>query len=367
MKRIVALVPNMVGVAPGQRFRIEAWADFLAKAGWQVDFFPFEDARLHEIFYQPGHAPTKAARMVSCYREQLWRVLRMGDVDVVFVYREAALIGPGFLERLAARSDAAFVYDLDDPTFVPYRSLTSGRFAALKFPGKTRSLMGLADRVITVNRLLGDFAAGLGRVVTVIPNVVDVDRYKPAGPTSEPGASLVWSGSRTTVPNLETIAPALRRLQSERPARLRIVCDTAVSLAGVDAETRRFSAENQAADLQGCGIGLVPLTDHPWNRWKSFFKVTQYMAVGLPVVARRLGSNVEMIRDGHNGFLVETQDEWYERLRLLIDDTALRTRMGAAARSTVIDSYSTEVQMPRMVSVFEEVAADRSARQQLSR
>jgi glycosyltransferase involved in cell wall biosynthesis len=97
----------------------------------------------------------------------------------------------------------------------------------------------------------------------------------------------------------------------------------------------------------------VPLNDLPWNPWKFFFKTIQYMALGLPVVARRMGSNAEVIDDGVNGYLVETEEEWLDRLLLLASDAGLRRRLGEAARTTVVERYSVQSQMPRLVSVFE--------------
>ena len=70
-----------------------------------------------------------------------------------------------------------------------------------------------------------------------------------------------------------------------------------------------------------------------------------------------MGSNAEIIEDGVNGFLVETAAEWRDRLRLLIEDADLRQRMGAAARQTVVERFSTQVQMPRVVTIFEQVLA----------
>jgi glycosyltransferase involved in cell wall biosynthesis len=109
------------------------------------------------------------------------------------------------------------------------------------------------------------------------------------------------------------------------------------------------------AELQDCDVGLVPLTDLNWNPWKFFFKTVQYMAVGLPVVARRMGSNVEIIEHGENGFLVESEAEWYDCMRELVTNHDLRRRMGKAARERVVAQYATQSQMPRMVSVFEQV------------
>jgi glycosyltransferase involved in cell wall biosynthesis len=79
------------------------------------------------------------------------------------------------------------------------------------------------------------------------------------------------------------------------------------------------------------------------------------MGVGLPVVARRIGSNSEVIQDGVNGFLVETEEEWFDRLKLLIEDAELRKKMGVAARKTAVENYSIDSQMRRVAEIFGEV------------
>jgi len=136
---------------------------------------------------------------------------------------------------------------------------------------------------------------------------------------------------------------------------LRVIGAGEAKLDGVEAEVRQWSASTEVAELQDCDVGLVPLTDMAWNPWKFFFKTVQYMAVGLPVVARRMGSNVEIIKHGVNGFLVESEKEWYDCMHELVTNHDLRRRMGNAARECVVAQYSTQSQMPRMVSVFEQV------------
>lgn len=356
MSRLIALVPNQPGVAPGQRFRVEAWAEHLRGRGWQVDLYAFEDERLHRVIYEPGRTVEKATALLACFRQQFQRVRRMPACDAVLIYREAAMVGPAVIERLARRVDAPMIFDLDDPTFVPYRSPTSGWWSLLKVPKKTQALFAMADQVIAVNRRIGDYAASFNPSVTIVPNFVDTDWYQPARAVGNAARdsvpTMVWSGSHTTAPNLHTIAPVLRRLQAERRCALRLVCDRSVELAGVVAEERAFSPANQVRDLHDCHIGLLPVNDLPWNQWKSFFKVVQYMAVGLPVVARRIGSNGEMIADGQNGFLVNTDEEWFQRLRTLIDDPDQRAEMGRVARQTVLQEYSATVQLPRIDALF---------------
>lgn len=356
MKRIAALVPDVLGVGMGQGLRIEFWARHLEAAGWKVDFYPFEDAALHEIIHGAGNSAAKVPRLMACYTRRLRLVLDDIPCDLLFLYREAAAFGPALLERLAFRHPVPVVYDLDDPIFVPYRGPNNGWFSLLKFPGKTKSVLRRVDHVIAINGLIGDYAARYNPSVSVIPMFLDTEQFVPAPASPDNGPVRVgWIGSETTMPNLGTIAEPLRRLQARTGAQVRVIGKGGLDLPGVETEVLQWSAATEVADLAACHIGVVPLTDLPWNKWKFNFKTIQYMAVGLPVVARRLASNVEVIEDGVNGFLVETREEWFDRLLTLSTDPQLRRRMGEAARATVVERYSNDAQIPRVLALFDQV------------
>ena len=360
MRRIAALVPYVLGRSPGQRVRIEAWAHYLEQSGWQVDFYPFEDEALRDVLYRPGKRAAKGARMVSCWVRQFRRVMQRPPCDLVFIYREAALAGPALLERIAARWKVPVIFDLDDPVFLPYRSPTNSWFSLLKFSRKTYTIFRLSDRVTTHNRDLADHVAQYAPSVSVIPNFVDTERYQPGTRASDGVVRLVWVGSHGNLPSLVPLAEPLRRLQSRHRAPLRIIGAGQIDLPGVDAEFVPWSASTEIEDLQAGDIGLAPFLDVAWNRWKTPFKALQYMAVGIPVVARRMAAASELVEDGVNGFLVETADEWHDRLQLLVSDEKLRVEMGRAARAAAVEKFSAHVHVPKMLAVFEDVLqADR--------
>jgi glycosyltransferase involved in cell wall biosynthesis len=354
-KTIAALVPNVLGFSPGQRVRIELWAEGLEDAGWRVDFFPFEDDPLHEILYRGGNALGKLGGLSRCYKKQLDVVTNKLSADVVFIYREAALIGPALLERIAAR-DKPVIFDIDDPIFLPYKSPLNNWASLLKFSRKTHNLFRLSTHITAINHLIGDYARGFNPNVTVIPNFIDTAKYFPrkGGDLSSP-VKLIWMGSPSSAKNLLEITAPINRLQDKLNTPLLVVGAGDTELGIRNVEMRGWSAENEVSDLQEGDVGLLPLNNLNWNNWKFFLKCVQYMSVGIPVVARKMGSNGEVIQDGVNGFLVESENDWYEKLRLLVTNHDLREGMGRAARKTVEERFSVKSQMPRVVDIFEKV------------
>jgi len=118
---------------------------------------------------------------------------------------------------------------------------------------------------------------------------------------------------------------------------------------------RLWNVANEMAELQSFDVGIMPLKDSPWDRGKCGFKVLQYMAVGVPSVASPIGANAEIIVDGKNGFLAGSQEEWVEKLALLIKDRGLRRQLGARGRATVEEQYSVQAIAPDLVRVIREV------------
>ena len=356
-KRVAAIVPNILGYSPGQRVRIELWASELEKAGWEVDFFPFEDANLHEVLYSDGNLTRKAVGMARCFQNQLSRINSQLDADIIFIYREASLIGPAILERIAARKRIPIIFDIDDPIFRAYKSPANNWASLLKFSRKTNTIFGLSDQVISINNLIGDYARRFNPNVSVVPNCIDTELYLPKYTDSVHVRSpkLVWIGSQSTMQNLTEVVAPIRELQASARVPLLVIGAGESDIGIADVEFRRWSAETEVRDLQEGDIGILPLNDLPWNNWKFFFKIIQYMAVGIPVVAQHKGSSSEVIEDGVNGFLVRSKEEWFEKLSLLTENIELRRKMGIAARRTVEERFSLKGLGPMVVQLFEEV------------
>jgi glycosyltransferase involved in cell wall biosynthesis len=80
------------------------------------------------------------------------------------------------------------------------------------------------------------------------------------------------------------------------------------------------------------------------------------MAVGIPVVASHTEINATVVEDGVNGYLVKNDDEWVARLSQLLDDAALRNRLGSAGRAVVEQRFALERQAEALGKVLRDVA-----------
>jgi glycosyltransferase involved in cell wall biosynthesis len=341
------------------RYRCTQYFDYLRRNDVECALRPFLSPELFRTLYQRSGHVAKAAQLSLSALRRLRDVAEFARTwfDVVFVQREAALFGPPYVEWFVTRIwKKPMVFDFDDAIFVPYISPTYGRFAALlKFPHKTATNIRLSRHVIAGNNYLADYAKRLNANVTIIPTVVDASQWTPKHAThnTQHALTIGWIGSPTTTQYLKPLLPMLDELSHRHKFTLKIVgANETFSLNGTPVQNERWQLEREIADFQSLDIGMYPITEDEWSVGKSGFKAIQYMAAGVPCVASPVGVNKDIVQDGVNGFLAATPQEWTEKLSLLIEDAALRHRLGAAGRQTVENWYSLQAQAPRLLEIL---------------
>jgi len=350
--RVLCLTPNRLGFAPGQRSSIELWASVLAPAGIEVSFSPFETERLHSILYEAGHHLAKATEMIRGYINRTQLLHDLDEYDAVFIYREAALMGPAILESLIAKKKP-IIYQLDDPLFVPYRSPSNGYLSYLKFFGKIRKIISLSTVVIVNSTQIREYAEQFNKNVWQIPSLINTEKFTYVPMAKMPKRVCVgWSGSSTTLKNLRLVAEPLRNLSDRDICDFHFIGGTEVPVPGIKYTARNWCADTEIEDLRKMQIGLVPLPDVPWNRYKFIMKTAQYMALGIVPVGTPLSSNTEVIQHGENGFLASDDAEWQEYLDLLIHDHSLRDRLSAKAHADADSKYSLVANASKIVNAF---------------
>lgn len=356
--RLLAIAPSVYGTSPGQRFRMEQWEPLLRERGVEITHAPFESEELHALIYKSGNMGRKMRLVAEGLARRFSQMRSLKDYDVIYVFREAALLGPAFFERLIYRSGVPMVFDFDDAVFLSYRSPMNGYLSYLKFASKVKSICRMSAHVMAGNPYLADYAREVNDNVTIIPTTIDTDRYLVKDKNADVAVPTIgWTGSFSTVQHLDTLRPALQRLARQANFRLRVIGTPTYKLEGIDVEAMPWRAATEMQDLDGIDIGVMPLPDDAWSKGKCGLKALQFMALGIPTVCSPVGVNTDIVQDGENGFIAATEDEWVEKLGQLINSPSLRKRLGQAGRQTVEAKYSAKVQAPRVFELLQSVVS----------
>ena len=107
------------------RYRVGQYAPILAQHGIQITMVPFASRKLQTILYQPNQKFAKVIALLASVIQWLPQVLR--KADVVFVQREAALVGPPLMERWLSRR-CPVIFDFDDAIFLVRAGGVNGKF-----------------------------------------------------------------------------------------------------------------------------------------------------------------------------------------------------------------------------------------------
>lgn len=342
----------------GASSRMRSWQYFpvMREAGVHVEVQALiDDATLLDR-YKVG-----SYRLVSVLK---WYALRVAALfgrekfHLLWIEKEALPWVPLWFELILLRR-VPYVLDFDDAVFHNY---DQHRFAVVRrlYGLRLDRLMAKAALVVCGNQYLADRAKSAGaRRVEVLPTVIDLVRYPaPLLPNSLPTnevATIVWIGSPSTAKYLQMLQKPLQLLAQRMNFVFRII-GAEFQIPGVQVECVPWTEATEVACIAACQVGVMPLQDSAWERGKCGYKLIQYMACSLPVVASPIGVNTEIVQHGVNGYLANTTAEWVDALEALLTDSTLRSRMGKAGRQAVEDKYCIQKTGPKMAELLKEAA-----------
>jgi len=272
---------------------------------------------------------------------------KAADFDGVFLHRKILNIFDAFWLRRYSRK---IIYDYDDALM--YSDRKPGRNDRSR-QRRFRRSVELSDLVISGNSYLAEHAQKFNSSVEILPTGLNTRAYKvETKPENDGRIRLVWIGSKSTLKYLAEIKPALEEIGSRfENVVLRIICDDFFDLQNMIVEKHQWHKDTEAADLITSDIGLAPLPDDRFTRGKCGFKILQYAAAGLPVVACPVGVNAEYVRDGVTGFHAINTSQWLDRVSKLIKDEALRKQAGQAGKNNV-QGFDNSVIGKRLVNLI---------------
>ncbi len=354
--RVLGLATYPVEAA-ATRFRMIQFIEPLAAEGVELSVYPFLDSRLYGSLYNRSQWPRTSVGLALASLRRVRELWRARKADVLFVQREAMMFGPPLVEWLTVNlHHCPMVLDLDDATYVSYKSPTYGRLGSmLKWFSKTNDLIRWSRFVTCGNREIAAYVKSKGRPAVVIPTVVDTTQFRPLAERRGTAVPVIgWVGTHSTFPYVKTIFPVLERLARDYAFRLRLVGtgEDNVAIPGVEVENLPWKLDREIADFQSLDIGLYPIVEDNWSVGKSCFKAVQYMAVGVPFVLSPVGACQEIAEPQQTHFVARTEEDWYTHLSRLLGDESLRRRMGESGRTYAVKHYSIEAHVPKLAEVL---------------
>jgi glycosyltransferase involved in cell wall biosynthesis len=335
------------------RLRLLQYLPFLEAEGFKVTVSSlFDDEYLDQLYQHGKRAPF---RIMMLYLRRLVVLLSAFRYDMIWIEKEIFPYMPALAERVLRLLGKRYVVDFDDAIFHNY-DLSGNPVLRRVLGRKIDVVMRCASCVVAGNEYLASRAKAAGAVrVELVPTVVDVTRYSPIGPSVASRPVIGWIGSPSTQSYVVDIARPLALQCQKHNARLLLIGasdDIASELPGVDVEVVRWSEASEVALIAGMDIGIMPLPDGPWEKGKCGYKLIQYMACGIPVIASPVGVNVDIVGTNRCGLLATSSVKWEVALDNLLESPAQRLELGRAGRQAVESWYSLAVQAPILAGIF---------------
>lgn len=345
-KRALFLCIHRPNRSPSQRFRFEQYLKYLEENGWECKHSYLIDEKSDKFFYKSGHVLKKVGVILNATFKRFKEVDNSRAYDLVYVQREAYMLGTTFFERKFSKSSKV-VFDFDDAVWMHQKGENrSGnkRFSFLKRPSKTAELIEMSDMTFAGNPYLAEYASQYNRNVKIVPTTIDTDEYSPLETTriNSKTVCIGWSGSLTTIPHFKYALPALKLLKDKYGDRIsiKVIGDVSYSNEELGIQGIPWRKDTELDDLREIDIGLMPLPNEEWTKGKCGLKGLQYMALGIPTIMSPVGVNSDIVQHAENGFLADQVDDWVECISNLIENPELRYEVGMAGRKTVVEKYS---------------------------
>lgn len=300
--------------------------------------------------------------LAKAFLKRLNDLRRADSYDVIFVQREAIMIGTSFFERQFAKK-SNLIFDFDDSIWLLDMSAANKKFGWLKRPQKTANIIRNSCLVFAGNEFLADYARNYNTQVKIVPTSLMpvVSDFDYASKPDNERIVIGWIGSTTTIKHIEWALPILKAcaIALKEKVEFIIVSDKMPNLGDLNYVFRVWSKDVEYQLLTTMDIGIMPLPDNNWTRGKCGFKGLQCMSYGIPTVMSAVGVNNDIIETGVNGFLVYQTADWVDTISKLVNDKELRIKIGENGRHTIETKYSATYWQSEILKIFKQIEAER--------
>lgn len=313
------------------------------------------------------------------------------EADIVVFQRPADENWLNFI-RLCRKQGKIIVIDYDDDPFNtspfnPYYKFVGTKEYGYKWPtGQTdmiwsdgengfdieknitrndmfRTCFRNADMITCTTEILRKSFLKLNENVKVLPNVIDFHLYRQYNMVkSDDEVRIGYQCGSSHYEDLYLIKDVIKEvLEKNDNAKFVYFGDLRFKnlFQGVPTSRIEFREWVQnisypyVLSLMNIDIGICPLVDNEFNQNKSCIKFLDYSTQGAATVASNIPPYSPVIKNGENGYLVDSSKQWVDRLSELCQNHKLRRDMGQKAFDLCKDKHNADKESHQWRDAYE--------------
>lgn len=258
---------------------------------------------------------------------------------------------------------ATIHHAVHDPVLRPYKGFARAAYHRWWIAPNERRVLRCANKVVAVSRYVADMARKTlcDVPMEVIYNGVDTDKFKPGTRQRQPGEPfrLLYVGSWRRLKGVDLLAPIMRELGDSfklcytgGPAAARVEAGMSSNMHDIG---RLQGDDAVVAAMQDADALLFP------SRSEGFGLVAaEAIACGLPVIATRGSSLVELVQDGISGLLCPLADvsAFVAAARKLQTNPSLTTNTGHVARRRATERFTIKQVITAYTDLYDDCSSE---------
>lgn len=313
------------------RYRSYNYKDYLLKNGIQAVYKPLLGDYYIKSLYSKNKIIAKFLAIYYVLKRIIYLLFLKTKYDHIVIESE---LFPHFrfpIDYFFIKRMKSFSLDFDDNI--------AANYVDTKNKDKIQKLMVLANFVTVGNNWYKEEFKGN---LIYLPTVIDLENY-PIYKTHAKHPTIVWIGSPSTQKYLLILENVFLKVNKISPFTLKIIGGgLQFSNKDLKVEYIPWSSKTENKELSEATLGIMPLDYSYWEKGKCGFKLIQYLASGIPVVASGLPANKEIVEEGINGFVVNSEQEWIDKLVFLLENIQTK-EMGLSGRKRIESNYSYQI------------------------
>lgn len=338
----ILFLPKHEYMGASSRYRTLQYLSFIKEKNIDYDVSPLFSDEYLKYKYENGKE-NKLITFKRIFKRIKTILVDASKYDVLVIEKELIPYFPPLLEYYLKFKKIDYIVDYDDAVWHNYDK--HRKFLVRLFlKNKIKTVMNNATTVVGGSQYIVDYAKNSKcKNIVKIPTVIDTKKYKCHMITKEENLFIIgWIGSPSSSQYILDINDVLKGFTTKYNA--------IVHLVGFDKKLANklnfkykiipWCEESEVEEICKFSVGIMPLSNTPFEQGKCGFKLIQYMGCKKTVIASSVGENCYIVKDNKTGFLVQSDKEWFDSLVKLYNSKDLCVEMGNLAYKSILDNYS---------------------------